>query len=128
MDRIVHEETRNRMARTARIMGIVSLIIVIIVPSLNFFGMMLGAFSLLLAFLSKGQRKKYDKVTILTASVAVAMSVITIGGMLIKLSTDREYRDARLNEVAEVYSEIYGPGYADYFNEMKSYFDDMLGE
>ncbi len=128
MDRIVHEEARDRMARTARIMGIVSLIIVIIVPTLNFFGMMLGAFSLLLAFLSKGQRKGYDKVTILTASVAVAISVITIGGMLIKLSTDREYRDARLNEVAEVYSEIYGPEYADYFNEMKSYFDDMLGE
>lgn len=128
MDRIVHEETRARMAHTARIMGIVGLIIVIIIPALDFVGMTLGAFSLLLAFLSKGQRKGYDKVTILTASVAVAISVITIGSMLIKLTTDKEYRDARFDEVSAVYSEFYGPEYAEYIEEMKSLLDGRLGE
>lgn len=128
MDRIVHEETRARIARTATTMGIVSLVIVILVPSLDFLGMMLGAFSLLLSFLSKGKRKAYDKIAILTASVAIAISVISIGSMLFKLKTDKEYRDARLDEVTTVYSEMYGPEYAEYFEEMRSYFDNILGE
>lgn len=128
MDQIVHEETRARIARTATTMGIVSLAIVILVPSLDFFGMMLGAFSLLLSFLSKGKRKAYDKIAILTASVAIAMSVISIGSMIFKLSTDKEYREARLDEITSVYSEMYGPEYAEYVEEMRSYFDNILGE
>lgn len=127
MEPIIYEEARSRMARTARTMGIVAVIIIIAIPTLAILGLMLGAFAVLLAFLSTDKKHGVEKIALTTGAIAIVASITLFTTATLKFVNDTAFRHAKFDEIASVYQEFYGPEYAEFVIELKDYCDEKIG-
>jgi len=127
MDPILYEESRLKMQRTARTMGIIALVLVLAVSALSFLGFMLGAFALLLEFLSRNSKTGIEKVAFLTGGLAVVISLSLFCTKSYKFITDADYRHSQFEEISDAYSAVYGPEYAEYIESISNSIDERLG-
>ncbi|MCR5278401.1 MAG: hypothetical protein K6E19_03070 [Lachnospiraceae bacterium] len=111
----MYEESRQRMIRLARNFGFAALIFSFLFAS--FFPVIIGfaCLSMVVAYLSKGNRPVLDKQAkagVIAGIVAIVVSVSIFASGIIKLYNDAEYREQfiSISEAlyGDAYKELYG--------------------
>ena len=125
MDIYMHEELRHQMAKKARNTALGALACSVILFSIPYIAIGLGALSILFAILSKGYHPKLEKDAksgIRMGIIALCISLGILGSSIYKLKTDVAFRNDILDTIdsfyGEEYENLYGESFSDMFNEL----------
>ncbi len=127
MDRYTYEESRQRMIRLARNFGFAALIFSFMFAS--FFPLIIGlaCLSIVLAYLSKGDRQTLDKQAragIIAGVLAMVISVSVFAMGVVRLFTDPQYR----NDFISISQAMYGDAYQELYGiDLGEVFESMFG-
>lgn len=127
MDRYTYEESRQRMIRLARNFGFAALIFSLMFAS--FFPLIIGlaCLSMVLSYLSKGDRPTLDKQAkagVIAGILAIVISVSVFSLGVVRLFTDPQYR----NDFISISQAMYGDTYKDLYGiDLGDVFDSMFG-
>lgn len=114
MDRYSYEDTRIRMAHTARNVGLFAFLFSIILGSIPFISVILGALAIVLAILSKGPYEKMlkeAKNAVYTGLMGIVIGVGVLAFTVYNLLNNSDYR----NQVLEYADMLYGQEYQDIY-------------
>ena len=110
MDPYLYEESRQRMARLARNFGIASLVCSFMFGSLFFVVIGFACLSVLIAFLSKGKKPRFDstaKVGMISGLLGTVITLSLLGHTDYKLYNDVEYRNTIIETGEKMYGDMY---------------------
>lgn len=119
MDRYSYEDTRIRMAHSARNVGLFALLFSIVLGSVPFLSVILGALAIVLAILSKGPYEKMlkeAKNAVYTGLFGIVIGVGIFAFTIYNLINNDEYR----NQVLEYADMIYGQEYQELYGDNPS--------
>lgn len=110
MDKYLYAETRIMMAKRAKVLGIFAIATGIFLFAFPFIAIILAAFAILFAFLSKGYYPKLDKDAKfgMTAGIVILSVFLLLGGFGIYMySTNNEFRETLYTQIDEQYGDSY---------------------
>ncbi len=129
MDPIIYEQNRARMVRTGMAFGLGALATSILFFTVPYLSLALAGFGIIISFLAKGNKSKYDKegrIGLWTSLIAIVVSVFVITSVITALKINPEYRKNVSELLDMVYEQSYGETYegaegdtiGDLFNEL----------